>query len=156
MAEVGDLLDHFKNKAVVKRLQVFGLLSSFTGGAFSHASIMALGIMPYISASIIVQLMGMAIPYLQKLQKMESGRKTINQITRWLTIVVCLYKLLSILELLHKLFLPYEQFRTAYYIDPQSIAFYVPSVVILVAGSIFAMWLGEKLQIKVSVTVFQF
>jgi preprotein translocase subunit SecY len=53
-------------------------------------------------------------------------------------------------------FLPYEQFRSAYYIDPQSIAFYVPSVVILVAGSIFAMWLGEKLQIKVSVTVFQF
>jgi preprotein translocase subunit SecY len=66
---------------------------------------MALGIMPYISASIIVQLMGMAIPYLQKLQKDgESGRKTINQITRWLTIVVCLYRHLLILELLHKLF----------------------------------------------------
>jgi preprotein translocase subunit SecY len=69
---------------------ILGLLSSFTGGAFSRASIFALGIMPYISASIVVQLMGIAIPYLQKLQKEgESGRKTINQITRWLTIGIC-------------------------------------------------------------------
>merc|ERR1712093_874756 len=66
---------------------IFGLLNVFTGGAFANASVFALGIMPYISASIVVQLMGIAIPYLQKLQKEgESGRKTINQITRWLTI----------------------------------------------------------------------
>ena len=63
----------------------------FTGGAFSQASVFALGIMPYISASIVVQLMGMAIPYLQKLQNDgESGRKKINQITRWLTIGITL------------------------------------------------------------------
>jgi preprotein translocase subunit SecY len=70
---------------------IFGLLNAFTGGAFANASIFALGIMPYISASIVVQLMGIAIPYLQKLQKEgESGRKTINQITRWLTIAICI------------------------------------------------------------------
>ena len=63
----------------------------FTGGAFSKASVFALGIMPYISASIVVQLMGIAIPYLQKLQKDgESGRKKLNQITRWLTIAITL------------------------------------------------------------------
>src|SRR5210317_652976 len=66
------------------------LINAFTGGGFSNASVFALGIMPYISASIVVQLMGIAIPYLQKLQKEgESGRKTINQITRWLTILIC-------------------------------------------------------------------
>lgn len=68
-----------------------GLLNAFTGGAFANASIFALGIMPYISASIVVQLMGIAVPYLQKLQKEgESGRKKITQITRWLTIGICL------------------------------------------------------------------
>ena len=67
------------------------ILDMFTGGAFSKASVFALGIMPYISASIVVQLMGIAIPYLQKLQSDgESGRKKINQITRWLTIVITL------------------------------------------------------------------
>ena len=69
---------------------LLGILNAFTGGAFANASIFALGIMPYISASIVVQLMGIAIPYLQKLQKEgESGRKKINQITRWLTIGIC-------------------------------------------------------------------
>ena len=67
------------------------ILNMFTGGAFSQASVFALGIMPYISASIVVQLMGIAVPYLQKLQKDgESGRKKINQITRWLTIAITL------------------------------------------------------------------
>ena len=70
---------------------LLNLLNAFTGGAFAQASIMALGIMPYISASIVVQLMGIAIPYLQKLQKEgESGRKKINQITRWLTVGILL------------------------------------------------------------------
>ena len=69
---------------------LLGVLNMFTGGAFANASVFALGIMPYISASIVVQLMGIAIPYLQKLQKEgESGRKTLNQITRWLTIAIC-------------------------------------------------------------------
>ena len=68
---------------------LLGLLNMFSGGAFSNASIFALGIMPYISASIVVQLLGMAIPYFQKLQKEgESGRKKINQITRYLTILI--------------------------------------------------------------------
>ena len=69
---------------------LLGILNAFTGGAFANASIFALGIMPYISASIVVQLMGVALPYLQKLQKEgESGRKKITQITRWLTIAIC-------------------------------------------------------------------
>ena len=68
---------------------LLGILNAFTGGAFANASIFALGIMPYISASIVVQLMGVALPYLQKLQKEgESGRKKITQITRWLTIFI--------------------------------------------------------------------
>src|SRR3990172_5932397 len=68
---------------------IFGLLNMFAGGAFSRASIFALGIMPYISASIAIQLLGMAVPYFQKLQKEgESGRKKINQLTRLLTIVI--------------------------------------------------------------------
>ena len=70
---------------------ILGLLNAFTGGAFANASVFALGIMPYISASIVVQLMGIAIPYLQKLQKEgASGQKKITQITRWLTIAICL------------------------------------------------------------------
>ena len=68
---------------------LLGLLNMFTGGAFSQASIFALGIMPYISASIVIQLLGMAIPYFQKLQKEgESGRRKINNITRYLTILI--------------------------------------------------------------------
>jgi preprotein translocase subunit SecY len=110
---------------------------------------MALGIMPYISASIIVQLMGMAIPYLQKLQKDgESGRNTLNQITRWLTIGVCLVQAPSYLGSITGLFLPYAQFQSAYLIDPNSVMFWLPSIVILVAGSVFAMWLGEKITDK--------
>ncbi|MCS3867966.1 preprotein translocase subunit SecY [Chryseobacterium ginsenosidimutans] len=112
LAQVGDLLEHYKNQGGNKQgAGLLGLLSSFTGGAFSHASVMALGIMPYISASIIVQLMGMAIPYLQKLQKDgESGRNTLNQITRWLTIGVCLVQAPSYLTSITQLFLPYAQF----------------------------------------------
>jgi len=147
MTEVGNLLQVYQNQGGSKQTSgLLGLLSSFTGGAFSRASIMALGIMPYISASIVVQLMGMAIPYLQKLQKDgESGRKTLNQITRWLTIAVCLLQAPSYLGSITGLFLPYSQFASAYYIDPNSVMFWLPSIVILVTGSIFAMWLGEKI-----------
>lgn len=139
MAEVGESLQVYQNQGGSKQASgLLGLLSSFTGGAFSRASIMALGIMPYISASIIVQLMGMAIPYLQKLQKDgESGRKTLNQITRWLTIAVCLVQAPSYLGSITGLFLPYTQFSSAYYIDPNSIMFWLPSIVILVTGSVF-------------------
>jgi len=150
MAEVGSLLEQYQNQGGSKQgAGLLGLLSSFTGGAFSRASIMALGIMPYISASIIVQLMGMAVPYLQKLQKDgESGRNTLNQITRWLTIAVCLVQAPSYLTSITQYFLPYSQFSQAYYVDPNSIMFWLPSIVILVAGSVFAMWLGEKITDK--------
>ena len=150
MAEVGNLLEHYQNQGGNKQgAGLLGLLSSFTGGAFSRASIMALGIMPYISASIIVQLMGMAIPYLQKLQKDgESGRNTLNQITRWLTIAVCLVQAPSYLTSITQMFLPHAQFASAYYVHPESIMFWLPSIVILVAGSVFAMWLGEKITDK--------
>lgn len=150
LSEVGNLLEHYKKQGGNNQgAGLLGLLSSFTGGAFSHASIMALGIMPYISASIIVQLMGMAIPYLQKLQKDgESGRNTLNQITRWLTIAVCLVQAPSYLTSITQVFLPYSQFSQAYYIEPNSIMFWLPSIVILVAGSVFAMWIGEKITDK--------
>ena len=68
---------------------ILGILNAFTGGAFANASVFALGIMPYISASIVVQLMGIAVPYLQKLQKKEKVERKRNQITRWLTIMIC-------------------------------------------------------------------
>ncbi|HNP67348.1 MAG TPA: preprotein translocase subunit SecY [Aequorivita sp.] len=121
-----------------------GLLNAFTGGAFANASVFALGIMPYISASIVVQLMQIAVPYLQKLQKEgESGRKKINQITRWLTIGICLVQAPSYLAGLPAMGVPAEAF-----VMGQSLMFYVSSVIILVTGTIFAMWLGEKITDK--------
>jgi len=120
------------------------ILDMFTGGAFSKASVFALGIMPYISASIVVQLMGIAIPYLQKLQKDgESGRKKINQITRWLTIVITLVQGPGYI---------YNLYRTipgsAFLLGFDSFAFLFSSVLILTTGTIFAMWLGEKITDK--------
>lgn len=121
-----------------------GLLNAFTGGAFSNASVFALGIMPYISASIVVQLMGIAIPYLQKLQKEgESGRRKINQITRWLTIGICLLQAPGYLAALPTLGVPPEAF--VFGLTP---TFYISSVFILVTGCVFAMWLGEKITDK--------
>ena len=121
-----------------------GLLNAFTGGAFSNASVFALGIMPYISASIVVQLMGIAIPYLQKLQKEgESGRRKINQITRWLTIGICLLQAPGYLAALPTLGVPPEAF--VFGLTP---TFYISSVIILVTGCVFAMWLGEKITDK--------
>ena len=123
---------------------IFGLLNAFTGGAFANASVFALGIMPYISASIVVQLMGIAIPYLQKLQKEgESGRKTINQITRWLTIGICIVQAPAYLYGL-------EAFgvRDSAFVLGKGLDFMVPAVIILVTGTVFAMWLGEKITDK--------
>jgi preprotein translocase subunit SecY len=123
---------------------IFGLLNAFTGGAFANASVFALGIMPYISASIVVQLMGIAIPYLQKLQKEgASGQKKITQITRWLTIAICLVQAPGYLASLTTAFgIP----ESAILLD--STVFYISSVIILVTGTIFAMWLGEKITDK--------
>jgi len=124
---------------------IFGLLNAFTGGAFSNASIFALGIMPYISASIVVQLMSIAIPYLQKLDKEgESGRKTKNQITRWLTIGICIVQAPAYLYSLGTMFgVPDSAFILGKGLD-----FMVPAVIILVTGCVFAMWLGEKITDK--------
>ena len=120
---------------------LLGILNAFTGGAFANASVFALGIMPYISASIVVQLMGIAVPYLQKLQKEgESGRKTINQITRWLTILICVVQAPAYLYSLGALGVPESAF-----IMGKGVGFIVPSVIILVTGCVFAMWLGEKI-----------
>ena len=126
---------------------LLGLLNSFTGGSFNRASILALGIMPYISASIVVQLMGLAVPYLQKLQKDgDSGRKKITQITRWLTIAICLVQAPAYLTLLQTQLLPYNgAFHSAYLVDPGTFWFLVPSTIILVTGTIFTMWMGEKI-----------
>ena len=119
---------------------ILGILNAFTGGAFANASVFALGIMPYISASIVVQLMGIAIPYLQKLQKEgESGRKTINQITRWLTIGICIVQAPAYLYSLSALGVPDSAFLLG-----KGLNFIIPSVIILVTGCVFAMWLGEK------------
>ncbi|RYJ45551.1 preprotein translocase subunit SecY [Flavobacterium beibuense] len=120
------------------------LIDVFTGGAFSQASVFALGIMPYISASIVVQLMGIAVPYLQKLQKEgESGRKKINQITRWLTILITLVQGPGYIYNLYKTLPP-----QAFLISSDSFLFIFSSVVILTTGTIFAMWLGEKITDK--------
>lgn len=120
------------------------LINVFTGGAFSQASVFALGIMPYISASIVVQLMGIAIPYLQKLQKDgESGRRKINQITRWLTIGITLLQGPGYIYNLYKQ-LPADAFLLGF----SSFSFLFSSVIILVTGTIFAMWLGEKITDK--------
>ncbi|MEN8136860.1 MAG: preprotein translocase subunit SecY [Bacteroidota bacterium] len=121
---------------------LLGLLNAFTGGAFANASILALGIMPYISASIVVQLMGMAVPYLAKLQKEgESGRKKINQITRWLTIGITLVQAPGYITNL-KAQLPPQAFLL------NDGLFWFSGIVILVAGTVFTMWLGEKITDK--------
>jgi preprotein translocase subunit SecY len=120
------------------------ILDMFTGGAFSKASVFALGIMPYISASIVVQLMGIAIPYLQKLQKDgESGRKKLNQITRWLTIAITLVQGPGYIYNLYRT-LP----NSAFLLGFDSFSFLFSSVLILTTGTIFAMWLGEKITDK--------
>jgi preprotein translocase subunit SecY len=118
---------------------VMGLLDMFSGGAFSNASIFALGIMPYISASIVIQLMGVAVPYFQRLQKEgESGQNKINQITRWLTVLILLFQAPSYLANLHAQ-LP----ETAFVL--KGTFFTISSVLILTSGTIFVMWLGERI-----------
>ncbi|NOX47545.1 MAG: preprotein translocase subunit SecY [Chlorobi bacterium] len=130
---------------------LLGLLNMFSGGAFSNASVFALGIMPYISASIVVQLLGMAIPYFQKLQKEgESGRRKINQITRYLTVFILIFQSPAyIANLVNQL-----PAGGIYPFDPNQPAtsifsfFGISSIVILTAGSMFIMWLGEKITDK--------
>lgn len=119
---------------------IMSLINMFSGGAFANASVFALGIMPYISASIVVQLLGMAIPYFQKLQKEgESGRRKMNQITRYLTIFILFIQAPAYLTNLHYQ-LPPEAF-----IVQGLWGFTIPAVFILTTGTIFVMWLGERI-----------
>lgn len=121
---------------------LLGLINMFSGGAFSQASIFALGIMPYISASIVVQLMGIAVPYFQRLQKEgESGRRKINQITRYLTVLILIPQASAYLANLN-MQLPDTAFAMS------GIWFTLPSILILTAGSMFVLWLGERITDK--------
>ncbi len=121
---------------------LLGLLDMFSGGAFSKASIFALGIMPYISASIVIQLLGIAVPYFQRMQKEgESGRRKINQLTRYLTVVILIFQGSAYLVNLHSQ-LPEAAFAIS------GTMFSISSTIILTAGSMFVMWLGERITDK--------
>jgi preprotein translocase subunit SecY len=118
---------------------ILGLLNTFLGGSFSRASIFALGIMPYISASIIVQLLTFAVPYFQKLQKEgDSGRKRLNQITRVLTIFITGFQGYAYIR---------GTIDQGAIMDP-GFFFYFSAITVLVAGTMFCMWLGERITDK--------
>ncbi|UCS93667.1 preprotein translocase subunit SecY [Echinicola marina] len=118
---------------------IFGLIDTFLGGAFSNASIFGLGIMPYISASIVLQLLTVGVPYFQKLQKEgESGRKRINQITRVLTILITLAQGVGYITAT----IPNEAIMVS------KTLFTFSSLVLLASGTMFCMWLGEKITEK--------
>ena len=118
---------------------LLGLLNIFTGGAFSNASIFALGVMPYITASIVIQLMGMVVPYFQKMQKEgESGRRKLNQWTRFLTIAVLVLQGPTYVANL------YRQVPESF-VYGNTFQFVAFATLILIAGTMFIMWLGEKI-----------
>lgn len=122
---------------------LLGLFDMFAGGSFSRASIFALGIMPYISASIAMQLLTIAVPSFAKLQKEgESGQKRINQYTRWLTVVVTAFQALA--------YVTYLRQQSGAAILPQFSPFFFAfsTIVVLTAGTLFVMWLGEKITDK--------
>ena len=125
---------------------LMGLLNMFSGGAFSNASVFALGIMPYITASIVIQLLVMVVPYFQKMQREgESGRRKMNQITRLLTVIVT--------GMQAPAYIKNMQFQlgassTAFYPfdgTGPSVFFWVSSIIILISGTLFVMWLGERI-----------
>ncbi|MBO5721285.1 MAG: preprotein translocase subunit SecY [Parabacteroides sp.] len=125
---------------------LMALLDMFSGGAFSNASIFALGIMPYISASIVIQLLGMAIPYFQKLQREgESGRRKLNQYTRYLTVGILLIQAPSYLVNLKTQIAQSSATGAAF---PDGAMFMITSTIILAAGSMFVLWLGERITDK--------
>jgi preprotein translocase subunit SecY len=118
---------------------LLGLIDMFAGGSFSRVSILALGVMPYISASIVVQLLGIAVPSFQKMQKEgESGRNKLNQITRYLTVAITAVQAVGYI----KTQVPVEA------IMMDRTLFYVLSTFVLAAGTLFVMWLGEKITDK--------
>ncbi len=128
---------------------LMGLLNMFSGGAFSHASIFALGIMPYISASIVIQLLGMAIPYFQRLQREgESGQRKINQITRYLTVAIVAFQAPAYIANLVSQVPPEAITPFSAAVTRPPVFFWVSSTIILISGTLFVMWLGEKITDK--------
>ena len=139
-----NMLAELKNQSSTGLL---GLLNMFSGGAFANASVFALGIMPYITASIIIQLLGMAIPYFQRLQKEgESGRRKINQITRYLTVVIVAVQAPAYIANLRSQLPPAAMypFNGA---NP-SLFFMMPPARTINGGTLFIMWLGERITDK--------
>ena len=123
---------------------LMALLNMFSGGAFSNASVFALGIMPYISASIVVQLLAVAVPYFQKMQREgESGRRKINQITRVLTIAILLFQAPTYL-----INLKAQTAGSGAFLVGDGFGFMFASTIILAAGSMFVLWLGERITDK--------
>lgn len=123
---------------------LMSLLDMFSGGAFSKASIFALGIMPYISASIVMQLLGIAVPYFQKMQREgESGRRKMNQYTRYLTVLILLFQAPSYLLNLNRTTNGVAVFQSLDWT-----LFVITSTIILAAGSMFILWLGERITDK--------
>lgn len=117
---------------------IIGIINMFAGGAFSRASVFGLGIMPYITSSIIIQLLGMAIPYFQKLQREgESGRRKLNQYTRLLTIAVTAVQAPG--------YLASQVYTVPGAVTNPSTLWWIQSIIILVTGTIFVMWLGERI-----------
>ena len=131
--------------ATTSQKGLVGLLNMFSGGAFGNASIFALGVMPYISASIVIQLLGMFVPYFRKLQmEGESGRKKMNQMTRWLTIGIICIQGPAYIAALHSQ-IPGAAFVAVNRLGWSNFIFNLLSTIILMAGSMFVMWLGERI-----------
>ncbi len=123
-----------------------GIINLFAGGAFSRASVIALGIMPYISASIVVQLLGLVYPPIQKLQKEgESGRNKMNQMTRFLTVIITAVQAFAFVVNLKSQYLSAIVLRTGDSID---LSFWLSTIFVLTAGTMFVMWIGEKITDK--------
>lgn len=123
---------------------LMSLLNMFSGGAFSNASIFALGIMPYISASIVIQLLAVAVPYFQKMQREgESGRRKINQYTRYLTIAILLFQAPTYL-----INLQHQTAGSGAFLVGDGFGFMLSSTIILAGGSMFVLWLGERITDK--------
>ncbi len=123
---------------------LMSLLNMFSGGAFSNASIFALGIMPYITASIVIQLLAVTVPYVQKLQREgESGRRKINQYTRYLTIAILLFQAPTYL-----INLQHQTAGSGAFLVGDGFGFMLSSTIILAAGSMFVLWLGERITDK--------
>jgi preprotein translocase subunit SecY len=122
---------------------LFGLYDLFVGGAFSNAAIFALGIMPYISSSIVIQLLGAVVPYFQKLQKEgEDGRKKITQYTRYGTVFICLLQGSGVVVKLQSTVTPLGPIVP---VGVSAFGFALSTILILTAGTIFMMWLGEQI-----------